>query len=210
VTTIDDVRPVARTASQVSLDVVLGPMKSGKSLALISMLSPLQFTRVRHRVYQSERHVRDTGVTSRSGGELATTKVASLRAALDEQLDVVAVDEVHMFGLDDIRVVEQLLRRGTRVVLAGIDLDHRGELFATVRALLELGPDTVSYRRAVCDQCRDFSATHTQVLRAGEPFLEHLGGSEALPDDGTFTYEARCRSCFVRPGAGTASATTRE
>ena len=177
-TTIDDVRQAVRTASEVSLDVVLGPMKSGKSLALISLLSPLQFTRVRHRVYQSERHVRDSGVTSRSGGVLATTKVSSLHDALDEQLDVVAVDEVHMF-----------------------DLDHRGELFAPVRALLELGPDTVSYRRAVCDRCRDFSATHTQVLRSGEPFLEHLGGSEALPDDGTFTYEARCRSCFVRPAS---------
>ncbi len=200
-TTIDDVRQAVRTASEASLDVVLGPMKSGKSLALISLLSPLQFTRVRHRVYQSERHVRDSGVTSRSGGVLATTKVESLHEALDEQLDVVAVDEVHMFDLDDVAVVDQLLRRGTRVVVAGIDLDHRGELFAPVRALLELGPDTVTYRRAVCDRCRDFSATHTQVLRSGEPFLDLLGGSEALPDDGTFTYEARCRSCFVRPAS---------
>src|SRR6478609_7878854 len=158
-------------------------MKSGKSLALISLLSPLQFTRVRHRVYQSERHVRDSGVTSRSGGVLATTKVRSLHEALDEQLDVVAVDEVHMFDLDDVAVVDQLLRRGTRVVVAGIDLDHRGELFAPVRALLELGPDTVTYRRAVCDQCRDFSATHTQVLRSGEPFLDHLGGSDARRPD---------------------------
>ncbi|HSU75374.1 MAG TPA: thymidine kinase [Terrabacter sp.] len=196
---IDGVAQSLRTVPAVSLDVVLGPMKSGKSLSLISMLSPLQFTRVRHRVYQSERHVRDTGVTSRSGGQLVTTKVATLNEALAEPLDVVAVDEVHMFDAGDVAVIEQLLARGTRVVVAGIDLDHRGELFATVRALLELGPDTVSYRRAVCDQCRDFSATHTQVLRSGEPFLEHLGGSEALPDDGTFSYEARCRSCFVRP-----------
>ena len=108
VTTIDELSHGARTStgvSGVSLDVVLGPMKSGKSLALISMLSPLQFTRVRHRVYQSERHVRDSGVTSRSGGVLATTKVASLHAALEEQLDVVAVDEVHMFDLDDIAVI---------------------------------------------------------------------------------------------------------
>ncbi|WP_343990080.1 thymidine kinase [Terrabacter terrae] len=196
---IDGAAQSLRTVPAVSLDVVLGPMKSGKSLSLISMLSPLQFTRVRHRVYQSERHVRDTGVTSRSGGQLVTTKVATLHEALAEPLDVVAVDEVHMFDAGDVAVIGQLLARGTRVVVAGIDLDHRGELFATVRALLELGPDTVSYRRAVCDQCRDFSATHTQVLRSGEPFLEHLGGSEALPDDGTFSYEARCRSCFVRP-----------
>lgn len=198
-TTIDDVRQAVRTASEVSLDLVLGPMKSGKSLELISLLSPLQYTRVRHRIYQSARHVRDTGVTSRSGGVLTTTKTMSLAAALEEDLDVVAVDEVHMFEVADVEVVDQLLRRGTRVVVAGIDLDHRGELFAPVRALLELGPDAVTYRRAVCDVCRDFSATHTQVLRSGLPFLDHLGGSEALPDDGTFTYEARCRTCFVRP-----------
>jgi thymidine kinase len=199
VTTIDDVRQAVRTASEVSLDLILGPMKSGKSLELISLLSPLQYTRVRHRIYQSARHVRDTGVTSRSGGVLTTTKTMSLAAALDEELDVVAVDEVHMFEVADVEVVSRLLLRGTRVVVAGIDLDHRGELFAPVRALLELGPDAVTYRRAVCDVCRDFSATHTQVLRGGVPFREHLGGSEALPDDGTFTYEARCRTCFVRP-----------
>ena len=198
-TTTDDVRPAVHSGSKGTLDVVLGPMKSGKSLELISLLSPLQFTRVRHRIYQSARHVRDTGVTSRSGGVLTTTKTLSLAVALEEDLDVVAVDEVHMFDVADIDIVDQLLARGTRVVVAGIDLDHRGELFESVRALLELGPDAVNYRRAVCDVCRDFSATHTQVLRSGEPFLDHLGGSEALPDDGTFTYEARCRTCFVRP-----------
>lgn len=198
-TTTDDVRQAVRSGSKGALDVVLGPMKSGKSLELISLLSPLQYTRVRHRIYQSARHVRDTGVTSRSGGVLTTTKTLSLAVALEEDLDVVAVDEVHMFDPADIEVIDRLLVRGTRVVVAGIDLDHRGELFAPVRALLELGPDAVSYRRAVCDVCRDFSATHTQVLRSGVPFLDHLGGSEALPDDGTFTYEARCRTCFVRP-----------
>jgi thymidine kinase len=198
VTTIDDVRQAVRTASEVSLDVVLGPMKSGKSLELISMLSPLQFTRVRHRVFQSARHVRDTGVTSRSGGMLATTKVTSLAAALDEELDVVAVDEIHMFDVADVAVVGDLLRRGTRVVVAGIDLDHRGELFGTVRGLLELAPDVVTYRRAVCDVCHEYRATHTQVLREGVPFMEDLGG-RALPDDGTFTYEARCRTCFAFP-----------
>ncbi|GAB3052020.1 thymidine kinase [Intrasporangium mesophilum] len=199
-TTIDDVRQAVRTASEVSLDVVLGPMKSGKSLELISMLSPLQFTRVRHRVFQSARHVRDTGVTSRSGGMLTTTKVASLTAALDEELDVVAVDEIHMFDVADVAVVNELLRRGTRVVVAGIDLDHRGELFRTVRSLLELAPDAVTYRRAVCDVCHEYRATHTQVLRSEVPFLDDLGG-QALPDDGTFTYEARCRTCFAFPAA---------
>ena len=85
------------------------------------------------------------------------------------------------------------------VVATGIDLDHRGELFAPVRALFELGPQTVLHRRAVCDQCRQFNAVYTQVLAGGEPFTERLAPSTPLPDDGTFTYEARCRTCFVRP-----------
>ncbi|UWZ35813.1 thymidine kinase [Dactylosporangium roseum] len=187
------------------LTVILGPMKSGKSLELVSLLSPLQYTATRHRVFQSARHVRDAGVVSRSGAALTTVKAASLACALDEELDVIGIDEVHMFALSDIDVVRALLRRGTRVVAAGIDLDHRGELFAPVRALLELGPATVTYRRAVCDRCRGFSAVYTQVLEHGEPMLRELAPSTALPDDGTYTYEARCRSCVVLPGDSAAA-----
>jgi thymidine kinase len=179
------------------LTLILGPMKSGKSLELISLLSPLRYSNTTHRIYQSARHVRDAGVDTRTGGALTTTKVVDLSEARAEEVEVVGVDEVHMFSLSDVAVVAELLSRGTRVVAAGLDLDHRGELFAPVKALLELGPATVTYRRSVCDRCRTFNATHTQVLASGTPFVEPLGRSQALPDDGTFTYEARCRSCFV-------------
>ncbi|MEV6924117.1 thymidine kinase [Dactylosporangium sp. NPDC051485] len=188
------------------LTVILGPMKSGKSLELVSLLSPLQYTNARHRVFQSARHVRDAGVVSRSGAALATVKATSLATALDEELDVVGIDEVHMFALSDMVVVRRLLERGTRVVAAGIDLDHRGELFAPVRALLELGPASVTYRRAVCDRCRSFSAVYTQVLEHGEPMVRELAPSTALPDDGTYTYEARCRTCVVLPSSASVQA----
>ncbi|MFC6154655.1 thymidine kinase [Nocardioides yefusunii] len=179
------------------LTVILGPMKSGKSLELISLLSPLRHSNVTHAVYQSSRHGRDDGVVSRVGGVLETRKVNDLSSALDDDVEVVGVDEVHMFGADDVAVVAALLERGTRVVVAGLDLDHLGRLFEPVIGLLELGPAKVVHRRAVCDCCRRFNATHTQVLHHGEPYLADSTG--ALPDDGTYTYEARCRSCFVGP-----------
>ena len=178
------------------LTLILGPMKSGKSLELVSLLSPLRFAGVPHRIYQSARHVRDTGVVSRSGGALETAKVTSLHEALGGSFDVVGVDELHMFSLGDIEVLAQLLAAGTQVVAAGLDLDHQGRLFTTVAATLELVPGTLIYRRAVCDQCRSLDATHTQVLHNGHPYLEDLAGS-ALPDTGTFEYEARCRTCFT-------------
>jgi thymidine kinase len=172
-------------------------MKSGKSLELISLLSPLRHSNVTHAVYQSARHGRDDGVVSRVGGVLETRKVMDLSSALDDDVEVVGVDEVHMFDQADVAVVGELLARGTRVVVAGLDLDHLGRLFQPVAGLLELGPARVTYRRAVCDACRGFNATHTQVLHLGVPYSENVDG--ALPDDGTYTYEARCRACFVRP-----------
>lgn len=185
-----------RSLWPVSLTLILGPMKSGKSLELISLLSPLEHSTVTHAVYQSSRHGRDDGVVSRVGGVLRTRRVTDLTSALEDDVEVVGIDEVHMFGPGDVAVVAQLLHRGTRVVCAGLDLDHLGRLFAPVVGLLELAPESVIHRRAVCDVCRGFKATHTQVLHHSEPFLVDHDG--ALPDDGTYTYEARCSGCFTR------------
>ena len=181
------------------LSLVLGPMKSGKSLELIAQMAPLAYSRLNCAVVQSARHVRDDHIVSRTGASVSTVKLDMLEPLLHTTEDVVAIDEVHMFSPTDVRVVEELVLRGTRVLACGIDLDHRGELFATVRALLELGPTDVRYRRAVCDRCQDLHAAFTQVLNDGVPFLASLGTSEPLPDDGTFTYEALCRRCFVLP-----------
>lgn len=177
------------------LTLILGPMKSGKSLELIARLSPLEHSNITHAVYQSARHGRDDGVVSRVGGVLRTQRVHDLSAALDHDVEVVGIDEVHMFSDSDVKVVAELLARGTTVVAAGLDLDHRGRLFGPVLGLLEL-PAQVLHRRAVCDVCRRFNATHSQVLHHGEPYLAEVTG--ALPDDGTYTYEARCRDCFTR------------
>lgn len=192
-------RAARRSDGGADLTVVVGPIKSGKSLELVSLMSPLRYSDVTHRVYQSARHVRDVGVTSRVGGALETTKAHDLSGLLLEDVEVVGIDEVHMFTTADVEVIGTLLDRGTRVVACGIDIDHRGELFAPVRALLELGPQVVTYRRAVCDVCRRFCAVYTQVLEDGVPFTRQLAPSQPLPDDGTYTYEARCRTCFVHP-----------
>jgi thymidine kinase len=179
------------------LTVILGPMKSGKSLELISLMSPLAYTATPFRVYQSDRHVRDNEVKSRIGASMPTSKVRDLESLLDDDVQVVGVDEIHMFQPSDVESIKWLLSKGTRVVVSGIDLDHRGKMFDVVKAVLELGPEKVIYRRSVCDVCHEFTAVNTQVLKDSKPFIEDLGESRALPADGTYTYEARCRKCFV-------------
>ena len=177
------------------LTLILGPMKSGKSFDLISHFSPLKYSTSKYALYQPERNVRDAGIESRSGLFLEAQKVGSLSEILNEDLSVVGIDEIHMFDPEDARYIGELLSRGTDVIVSGLDTDYRGEMFAIVKKLFELGPQEVRYKRAVCNECKNFSATHTQVYSGGEPLKN--GMPSVIPDDGTFTYEPLCRNCFV-------------
>lgn len=178
------------------LTLILGPMKSGKSFDLISTFSPLKYTASSYGLYQPLRNVRDTGIASRSGLTLDAEKVTSLEEVLTRKHDIVGIDEIHMFDLHDVEAIEAMLSRGTRVIACGLDTDYRGKMFDTVRALFELGPSEVRYKRAVCNDCKSFSATHTQVYSHQKPITS--GMPPVIPDDGTFTYEPLCRSCFTR------------
>ena len=170
-------------------------MKSGKSFDLISYFAPLKYTDIPHILYQSARNVRDEHISSRNGVIIEAKKVSSLADALDKNFAVVGIDELHMFDLKDVAVVAQLLNSGVKVVAAGLDMDYRGKMFDVVKGLLELGPKEVRYKRAVCEMCRKPAAVYSQVFAKGVPLTE--GMPPVIPDDGTFTYQPSCRSCFV-------------
>ena len=178
------------------LTIILGPMKSGKSFDLISHFAPLQYTDIAYSVYQSSRHVRDDAVWSRNGPSIAANKVRTLKPLLKRNDAVVGIDEVHMFRPADIEVLAELLRRGTRIIVSGLDMDYRGVMFGVIRRLLELAPHEVRYKRAVCEVCRKPQAVYTQITLKGEPVTGGL--PSVIPEDGTVHYLPVCRHCFVR------------
>jgi thymidine kinase len=183
-----------------ALTLILGPMKSGKSFDLISQFAPLKYADIPFRVYQSARNVRDKGVRSRAGIAVEAEKIARL-SDIDTGLSMVGIDEVHMFVPSDIAAIRRLLDADARVVVAGLDMDYRGVMFDIVRRLLELGPDSVIYKRAVCDECKSLNGTHTQLMHKGKVIME--GVPSVVPDDGTYVYRAVCHRCF-RKGASQA------
>lgn len=178
------------------LTLILGPMKSGKSFDLISYFAPLRYTDISHVIYQSARHVRDGNIHSRTGAAIEAKVVSSLTDALDKEYQVVGVDELHMFLPADVEVIAKLLDRGVRVIGSGLDMDYRGEMFDVIKKLLELGPKDVKYKRAVCEKCRKPTAVYSQVFNQGEPLTG--GMPPVIPEDGTFTYQAVCRNCFIK------------
>jgi len=157
----------------------------------------LRFTTIRYKLYQCARNVRDAQIQSRNGSLIEAQKITSLREILDTDADVIGIDEFHMFGDQDLDVIDALLRQKKTVIVSSLDTDYRGLLFANVTQLFSLGPKEVKFRRAVCEVCKIPDAVYTQMFEGDTPLLGGMPAS--IPEDGRFSYVPMCRECFTRP-----------
>jgi thymidine kinase len=178
-----------------ALTLIMGPMKSGKSLELIARVAPYEFAEKKVLYLQPHSDVRDSGITSRAGINTKASRVKSL-AEIDNGFDVIAVDEVNMFDEKDSRVVDKWVREGKEVFVSGLDLDYSGTMMPIVKKIFELKPDLLITKLAVCDKCHRYNAQFTQIFDKRKPVMEGL--PSLVPEDGTYIYEARCRDCYVR------------
>lgn len=175
------------------LEVITGPMFSGKSEELIRRLKRARIARQRVLCYKPDVDLRyhRTHIASHSAQTheaCPVTSVEDLRAKLFPQLDeveVVGIDEVQFLSPEIVPVVSELVDLGKRVIVAGLDMTFTAEPFGPVPALMALA-DRVTKLSAVCMICGQ-SAIHTQ----------RLGQSQELVVVGaTGMYEARCRAHF--------------
>lgn len=107
--------------------------------------------------------------------------------------DVFAFDEAHFFGPSFPKLCERLVYLGTRVIVAGLDLNFRGEPFGPMPEILALADEAIKLT-AVCSSC-GAPATRSQRLVDGVPVT---GGPEVLIG-GLESYEPRCREHFASP-----------
>lgn len=178
------------------LTLILGPMKSGKSLELISRFAHLKYSDVPFKLYQPKINVRDEKVSTRNGMSLPAQKIDCLKEIPLGKYDMIGIEEVHMFKPTEIKHIDRLLKAKTRIVASGLDLDHAGRLITTIKKLIELGPCEVIYRKAVCEQCKSIDAAFTQVLESG--IIVPKNFPSVLPEDGRYQYLPLCRKCFQR------------
>ncbi len=175
--------------------MILGPMKSGKSLELIGQMAPYEFTDGQVLYVQPAANVRDKGIRSRSGATIDAIVVKSL-GDITTPFDVIGIDEIHMFDAKDAQFIDKWLLDDKLVFISGLDLDYRGKMPAIVRRLLELKPEKLIHKLSVCDVCRQYRGQFTQILKDDEPVVSGL--PIVVPEDGTYVYQARCRTCFVK------------
>jgi thymidine kinase len=130
-------------------------------------------------------------VTAQSSGEVER---------LAQGYDAVGIDEVQFFDDGIVEAIDGLVRRGTRVVAAGLAQDFRGLPFGAMPTLLCVA-EFVDKLEAVCHRCGG-PATMTQRLLNGAPAPFE---GETIQVGALDSYEARCRACF-EPGTSAAEA----
>lgn len=172
------------------LEVICGPMFSGKTEELIRRIRRSQIARQKVQIFKPAIDTRydETQVVSHSAQSIESVPVKNALDILDLVKDttrVVAIDEVQFFSPEIIMVIEKLTARGLRVIAAGLDLDYRAKPFGPMGEILAIADD-VSKIQAICTVC-GVPATRTQrLVKVEDQFL--LGEHK--------TYEARCRTHF--------------
>lgn len=175
--------------------LIIGPMKSGKSLDLIARVAPLEFAGKTILYIQPEANVRDSGITSRAGVNTKAAAVSTLKD-VKSNFDVIGIDEINMFPTSDCKYIEEWVKKGKDVIISGLDLDYRAKTPPIVQCIMQLKPDEIIIKTAVCDACKSYDARFTQILKNGKPVLDGL--DLVTPEDGTYEYQARCRNCFKK------------
>ncbi len=180
------------------LEVVCGPMFSGKSEELIRRLRRAKIAKQKVVVFKhafDNRHNTEQ-VRSHNGSVIdayAFEKVSEIRKhGMHDAITVIGIDEVQFYSDEIIPIICELIDAGKRVIVAGLDLDFRGVPFGPIPTLLAIA-DIVTKLTAICTVCGQ-EAHFTQRLVNNKPALFNdpvvmVGAQEV--------YQARCRSCYV-------------
>ena len=175
------------------IEVITGCMFSGKSEELIRRLKRARIAKLQVQVFKPSIDTRFSNieVVSHTGEKIQAEAVSSsieILSKLSSTINVVGIDEAQFYDVEIIKVAREISRKGIRVILAGLDMDFRGEPFGPMGNLMAIA-DEVTKLHAICMVCGE-EATMTQRLIDGKPAkytdpVVLIGASER--------YEARCK-----------------
>ena len=173
------------------VEVICGSMFSGKTEELIRRMKRAKFARQRVEIFKPSIDTRysEEDVVSHEGNSIPSTPVDSSASILLMSADneVVGIDEAQFFDEGLVDVCNQLAYRGVRVIIAGLDMDFRGEPFGPMPALCAIADD-VTKVHAICVKCGSLAYVSHRTVQNEKRVL--LGETQE--------YEPLCRDCYQR------------
>jgi thymidine kinase len=172
------------------VEVICGPMFSGKSEELIRRVTRSQIARIPVQVFKPRLDDRyaDAEVVSHSAWKVEATPVedsTQMLRAVTEQTTVIGIDEGQFFDDGLVEVVDNLAATGKQVIVAGLDTDYLRRPFEPIPSLCDRA-EYVTKMLAVCHRCGGPALYTQRIVKSDD--LVVLGAQDA--------YEARCRMCY--------------
>lgn len=182
------------------IEVICGPMFSGKTEEIIRRLRRAMIARQRVIVYKPaiDNRFDETAVVSHSHHRIESVPVKNARHLADHlatlrQATVVGIDEGQFFDNELVSIVESTAHRGIRLIVAGLDQDYLGKPFGPMPSLLAIA-DKITKQTAVCVMC---GASATKTQRVSQGTISDPDSESQILVGAQDSYEARCRGCYV-------------
>nr|WP_320117171.1 thymidine kinase [uncultured Marinifilum sp.] len=173
------------------IEVIVGSMFSGKTEELIRRLNRAKIARQNVEIFKPHIDVRysEDEVVSHNANAILSTPVETSAniLLLASNVDVVGIDEAQFFDDGLAEVCNQLANQGVRVIVAGLDMDFRGNPFGPIPNLMARA-EYVTKVHAVCMRCGNLANYSHRLSEADK--LVVLGEKEE--------YEPLCRSCYSK------------
>lgn len=175
------------------IEVIFGPMFSGKTEELIRRLRSASFGKGKVLVYRPARDSRSAPnhIEAHSGTSLQAQVIQvfpQVSEVTEAGANVVGIDEAQFFDPRELtEFCEALALAGVRVIVAGLDLDFERRAFEWFTLLASQSEESLKLT-ATCAVCGNVAVFSRRVDGSGERI--EVGGEER--------YQPRCRHCFDR------------
>ncbi|AWM13423.1 thymidine kinase [Flavobacterium sp. NRK F10] len=173
------------------IEVICGSMFSGKTEELIRRLKRAQFAKQKVEIFKPAVDTRyhEEMVVSHDANEIRSTPVpvAENIRILAQGCDVVGIDEAQFFDDEIVAVCNDLANQGIRVIVAGLDMDFKGNPFGPMPSLMATA-EYVTKVHAVCT--RTGNLANYSFRKSQDDKLVLLGETEE--------YEPLSRAAFFR------------
>ncbi len=171
------------------IEVICGSMFSGKTEELIRRLKRAKIANLKVEIFKPSIDVRydDINVVSHDANVIHSTPIDNSQTILllATDVDIVGIDEAQFFDDEIIHVCEALALKGVRVIVAGLDMDYKGNPFGQMPKLLAVA-DFITKLHAICVCCGQLAnISYRKTAEKGQVVLGEMD-----------VYEPRCRKCY--------------
>lgn len=173
------------------IEVICGSMFSGKTEELIRRLRRAKFARQRVVIFKPKIDTRYSkkDVVSHDHNSIGSLPISSSSEILEhiDNIDVIGIDEAQFFDEGIVSVCSSIAERGIRVIIAGLDMDFKGNPFGPIPGLCAVADD-VTKVHAICVKCGALAyISHRLVNNDNQVML----GEQTV-------YEPLCRECYKK------------